>query len=108
MPPSLESLALPSIYEWPHPTKGIEHNFASRILRDISGCGAKLHELRMFVDCEPTVDLVNTIVHYCPALKTLHLGMDFYRRAEESDIYIQVWVSENFDDLLVYFLLMLL
>lgn len=95
VPPMLESLALPSINEWPHLTKGINHNFASRILRDIRGCGVRLRELRMYVSREPTVELLHTIVRYCPALEILYLGMDFYRRAARPDLHNQLWVGNN-------------
>lgn len=96
VPSSLESLTLPSIYEWPHLTKGIDHNFASRILREISGCGVRLRELRMYVDREPTLELLDTIVRYCPALEILYLGMDFYRRAVNTEIHTQRWVSDGY------------
>ena len=98
MPRSLESLTLLSIYEWPHQTKGIDHTFATRIVREVSVCGARLHELRMCVNKEPTVSLVDTIVRSFPGLETLHLGFDAWPRPViRQGIDTRHWVSNPFD-----------
>ena len=95
IPRTLESLTLPSIYEWPHFTKGLDHAFAIRIVRDVSACGARLRELRIFVNSEPNVDLVNTIVESFPALETLHLGVDVWPRRAKQDIDISYLASNQ-------------
>jgi hypothetical protein len=98
IPRSLESLTLLSIYEWPHKTVGIDIAYATRIVRHVSTCGARLRELRIFVNSEPTVDLIDTIVRHFPALQTLHVGMDVWPRGARQDIDISLLVrnSNNF------------
>ena len=93
IPSSIESLTLLSILEWPHQTVGINHGFATRIMREVSACGARLRELRMFISWEPTIDLINTIVQYFPALEVLHLGIDVWPRGIRQDIDTNDWVS---------------
>ena len=97
IPRSLESLTLLSIYEWPHQTKGIDHTFATKVVREVSVCGARLHELRMCVNKEPSVGLVDTIVRSFPGLKTLHLGVDTWPRPAQPGIDTRHWVSNPSD-----------
>jgi hypothetical protein len=93
IPSSMESLTLLSILEWPHQTMGINHGFATRIVSEVSACGARLRELRMFISWEPTIDLINTIVECFPALEVLHLGIDVWPRDVKQDINTNDWVS---------------
>jgi len=86
IPPSLESLTLPSIHEWPHKTNGMNLTFAARIMRDVSVCGARLRVLRLFVNCEPSVGFLKTIVQHFPFLEILHLGIDVWPRGTREDI----------------------
>jgi hypothetical protein len=95
IPPSLESLTLLSIYEWPHKTVGIDIAYATRIVRHVSTCGARLRELRIFVNSEPTVDLIDTIVRHFPALQILHVGMDVWPRGARQDINISLLVRNS-------------
>ena len=97
IPRSMESLTLLSIYEWPHQTNGIDHTFATRIVREVSVCGARLQELRMYVNKEPTVALVESIVQYLPTLNTLHLGVDSWPRPVRLGFDTRVWVSNTAD-----------
>lgn len=93
IPSSLDTLCLPSIREWPHHTKGISPARASNILVGVSACGARLRELRLFIDSEPTVDLINFVARSCPALQVLHLGTDVWPRPICHNINTSRWVS---------------
>lgn len=99
IPRSLESLVLPSIREWPNLTKGVDHPFAFRILRDVSHCGVRLRELRLYVNSEPSTDLISAIARQYPTLEVLYLGIDVFPYPVGNDINIALWVSRVFSSI---------
>jgi len=59
------------------------HCIATRIVRHVSTCGARLPWTSYFRQLWTTVDLIDTIVRHFPALQTLHVGMDVWPVAQD-------------------------
>lgn len=78
VPPSLESLSVTSICDWPDETTGLTIEEAIWIVRAVSSSGVDLRELRMSLSEEPSAELVRVIAKEAPSLEFLQLGMDDY------------------------------
>lgn len=78
VPPSLESLSVTSIHDWPDDTTGLSSDEAIWIVKAVSSAGADLRELRLSLSEEPTAELVHAIAKEAPSLQLLQLGMDDY------------------------------
>ena len=79
VPPSLESLSLTSIHDWPGGTIGLSSDEAMWIVKAVSSSGADLRELRLSLSEEPTAKLVRAIAKETPSLELLQLGMNDYK-----------------------------
>jgi hypothetical protein len=94
VPPTLEALVLISIHSWPDTTQGLDHCHARHILKAVSSSGARLTELRMGLDEEPSLELVRIITRDFPALEILQLGIDFYLSNREHSAHnSSLWVQ---------------